>query len=330
MFDLSPTTLALAALPYGIILFDQRQRACFLNRAAAQLLEVDIDQYLGTPFLAFCQALHLAEPLGSEKQIVSHNAELLAVQTLPLPPQAAQGRLSQAVLLSAETEANTVSILSHELRSPITVIRGFAEMLLRDMVGPLQAEQHELVTAIHDRAGDLAQIINQSLVLNDLQYASQIPYSEVDLGALISAVASQLQTVHQKTGVSCTVELPPARLSAHTREHLLRIILTQIIDNAFRFTPPEGRITVAAHPAARGVRITIQDTGIGIPQEYQEHVFKRYTWIPSHPIKVRRGLGLGLAIVQACCDHNNSSVTFQSTAGVGTTFVVEVGGGKHR
>jgi signal transduction histidine kinase/DNA-binding response OmpR family regulator len=242
-------------------------------------------------------------------------------------------RLEQSVFrLRAELDAMEVSerarsefmaTASHELRSPLTSIKGFAELLTR---GPyadsIPTRQREFVEIIGRSADRLVDLVNELLDVARLgSDQTAIDRRPVDVGEAISEtvelLSARIAEKHQQLGIYIAPTLPPALADANK----LRQVIGNLVTNAHLYTPEGGRIHVGAEADRAWVRIVVADSGIGMTAEEAERVFDRFYRAPGRDGGVP-GTGLGLAIVKSLVDLQGGQVSVASRPGGGSAFEV--------
>ena len=207
--------------------------------------------------------------------------------------------------------------VTHELRTPLTVIQGGLEAVL-DGVHP--ADPSHLNTIL-DETRVMGRLIDdlRTLALAEAG-ALRLMREPVDLIVLANEAAAAFQAQAQATGVTLAVETSPDLPLADLDPLRIREVLTNLIANALRYTPVGGRITVTAQvDSPERLRVTVSDTGAGIPPERLAHIFDRfYKSDESH------GSGLGLAIAQSLVESHGGTLQVESTIGAGTTFTIRL------
>lgn len=333
MDELTPATLALAALPDGIVLFDGQGRLSLINAAAQELLALDAESCLGRTFEEFAGMVGLPVKVGLQKRQVERGDTICFVQTLCLPSESSASDLSLGLRFTKGVEEialahELISTLHFEVRAPLTVIRGMAELLAREIVAPLPEPLREFPPIMERNARLIQHNLAQCLTLARLRRAP-IHDAErtVDVAELVRGELREAQQILERLGAprSCIVELPDTPLFATTHDSPLREALQQLIDNAYRFTPADGQITVRAWAELERVVIAISDTGPGIPIDKHPLVFQRRFYTGTEPVPpLTSGAGLGLLIVQACVEQSTFTVAFESEEGKGTTFHISI------
>lgn len=218
--------------------------------------------------------------------------------------------------LTNRMKSNLVSIVSHEFRTSLTDIQGFSEILQRNELN--LSEVREYATDIREDAQRLVSLINDMLDLDRLEMDHiQLHLNWLDLNALINEAVARMRRRTQKH----TFRLQLARalpILWGDREKLM-IVLINLLDNAIKYSPDGGAITVVSELEDLCVHISVSDQGVGIPPEELEHVFERYKRLPSGPETVE-GRGLGLSIVREIILLHGGKVWVESAQGRGSIF----------
>lgn len=214
-----------------------------------------------------------------------------------------------------EFKSKFFSIVTHDLRSPLTSIRGYAQLILQkpDM-GPESLTQ--FLKIIISQSDQLGNLINDLMDVVSIQSGKlRVERALSDLGELLAAVQSRLVPLANQRKVRFEVTtdtaLPPLLIDKRRIDQ----VLTNLIGNAFKHTPEDGRVAVRAAREGAAVRVTVSDTGEGIPPEAFERVFEQFFQVESHASK-KEGLGLGLTIAREIITAHNGEIGVASE-GVG-------------
>ncbi len=223
--------------------------------------------------------------------------------------------LQDADRLKSEFLAN----VSYELRSPLTSIQGFAEMLSNNYLGPLAVKQQDYVLNIRESAGYLKELIDDILDVASMEAGyMQLDPREFSVQAMLMAVKGLVAERAKEQGKKLSVECDKAIGTMVADENRIRQVILHLLGNALKFTAKKGKITLGARydSAADAIAIWVEDDGAGIPKEEQEKVFaKFYRGKSSGP---RSGTGLGLAIVRSVVELHGGRVFLDSELGKGT------------
>jgi signal transduction histidine kinase len=207
--------------------------------------------------------------------------------------------------------------VSYELRSPLTNIIGFAQLLGTETVGPLNEKQRDYSAHIVRSSGALLAIINDILDLATIDNgALTLDLAEVDVAETIAQAAAGLHDRLTDSKLTLKVDIAPETGPLRADGKRLRQVLFNLISNAIGFSAPGQTITVSARRSGGHVHITVADQGVGIPAEVRDKVFERFE---SHSLGSRhRGVGLGLSIVRSIVELHGGRVELDSAPGRGT------------
>ena len=214
-----------------------------------------------------------------------------------------------------------LSMITHELRTPMTVMMGLAENLEAQVYGSLNDTLADTLRKIIESGNRLRQLVNDLLDLSKMESgAMRLQREPLDPRALVEAVLHQLESLAEASAVTLVnrvgYDLPEVDCDGQRVEQ----VLTNLLSNALKFTPPEGTVTITATQQESFVVFTVADTGCGIPSEAQAHIFDKF--IQLHPNRDDRtkGTGLGLAIVRHLVELHGGTVGVESEIGKGSQF----------
>ncbi len=226
----------------------------------------------------------------------------------------------QDIVKNAQMRQEFTANVSHELKTPLTAISGYAELIENGM-----AEQEDVVRfahGIHNSAGRLLTLINDIIRLSELDGTErEWSMERLDLYDLASACVEMLALSAEKHHV--TIALLGTRESYILgNKQMIEELLYNLCDNAIRYNNEGGSVTVQVCHRRRGTLLLVKDTGIGIPKEHQERIFERFYRVDKSRSKSTGGTGLGLAIVKHIVARHGASLELESEAGKGTTIQV--------
>jgi two-component system, NarL family, sensor histidine kinase BarA len=291
---------------------------------------VDLCLFSGHKAL-LASSMHLASVRESYRDLQAKNAQL----------QEAYDRLKELDRL----KSNFLATVSHELRTPLTSIIGYSEMLAEGIAGPMSPDQVDFVRTIHEKGEQLLELITGLLDLSKLESGTlAIKRRQVDVGALIEDVADTLAPTAHKRGVGLERRVQVGLPDLFADPARLRQVLLNLTENALKFTPPGGTVTLSAHttsltPAREeedggglvllatklpAVALVVTDTGIGITDEEKTRVFDPFYQVDSSSTRSVGGTGLGLSIVKRLVDAHSGSVRIEDNLPSGASFIVTI------
>ena len=210
--------------------------------------------------------------------------------------------------------------MSYELRSPLTNIIGFTELLSLPSTGPLSQRQQEYVEHIGSSSAVLLTIVNDILDLATVDAGiMQLDIAEVQVGRTIAGAAELIADRLAEHSISLSVDTAAAPASFHGDETRIRQILYNLLTNAVNYAPDGSTITLGCRRTEAGVEFAVHDDGPGMSPEVLDTVFRRFE--PRGNGGRRRGAGLGLSIVKSFVELHGGSVRIESASGRGTTVV---------
>jgi two-component system, OmpR family, phosphate regulon sensor histidine kinase PhoR len=325
----------LGSMVEGVAVISARERVLYSNRAFLQILGLEEQAVEDRPLIEVMRHTGLLAVIKAALQAEKQESSEIAVGTVrprsfavtATPVRA--GGASGAVLVLHEiselrrlerVRQDFVANVSHEFRTPLTAIQGFAETLLG---GALEdpANRQRFVEIIRDHATRLARLTEDLLELSRIEAGElKLEFQPVSVQQLVE---SCVETARLKAGpkhlalnVAGPERLPPVRGDANR----LQEVLQNLLDNAVQYTPSGGKIEIGATHADRLVVITVTDTGIGIPEAEQSRIFERFYRVDAARSREAGGTGLGLAIARHIVEAHGGRIWVESAVGEGSRF----------
>jgi signal transduction histidine kinase/CheY-like chemotaxis protein len=228
--------------------------------------------------------------------------------------------LQQADNVKEEFIAN----VSHELRTPLTGIIGLAEIMLAEKDSGLNNTQRETLTLMKVSAQRLSSLVNDVIDFSAMKNGQlELKQQDVDLQKVCSVVARMTRPLIGEKPIKLIERYPSERLLVSGDEDRLQQVLFNLVANAIKFTP-HGPITISVERLDVDVRVSVRDTGIGISEEEQGNIFKRFYQIDSDSAREAGGTGLGLSISQRLLELHDSEIILRSQAGEGALFYFDL------
>ena len=220
-----------------------------------------------------------------------------------------------------QIKANLISNVSHELRTPLAHIMGYVELLEEAQLGPLTDEQQKAVGVIHRGTDRLGRLIEDLIEFSTASRSGVVLKTQpVDVPAVMKSVLERSQAKADKAGVRLSMQVGSDVHAVLADPEKLSWVLYQLVDNGTKFTPTKGEVVLSATRDGPRVRLSVADTGIGIPPERHEEIFEPLHQLDGSPTRRYGGTGLGLALVRLILTAHDTQVLVQSEPGKGTTL----------
>ena len=287
-------------------------------------------------FVAFWLARWIGGPL---QQVVVASRHMPSAATNPLAshgPREVQeltrafNEMNTRVLASQKSQREFVANVSHELKTPLTSVQGFAQAIL-DGTADTPESRQQAARVIFDEAGRMHRMVLDLLDLARLDAGTlDLQRAPVDLPALLNNIAGKFAPQARAAGVTIRVEAASLPTILGDGDRLAQVF-TNLVDNALKNTPSGGQITLRAEQAGSAIQVDVADTGSGIPADALAYIFERfYQADPSRPGGKQHGTGLGLAIVKEIVGAHGGKISVRSrpgpalseNEGSGSTFTV--------
>ena len=325
----------LASSPDPVLVTDQRDRLLLSNPAAWQALGIGMETDEGQPVekvIAQKELVDLLRASADQKESTEVTLHGDQIYLATASSVVAEGRRVGRVCILRDVtrfkeldalKSEFVSTVSHDLRSPLTLMRGYATML--EMVGQLNEQQNSYVRKIVAGVENMARLVNNLLDLGRIEAGVGLQLELVPIQDVIERVVSALQPQAAQKRIQMHVELSEQTIPLIEADHaLLQQALQNLVENAVKYTRAEGRVTVRAHAAQDSMLFEVSDTGIGISPMDQARLFERFYRGAQHGAKDQRGSGLGLAIVKSIAERHGGAVGVESQLGKGSTFTFAI------
>ncbi len=327
----------LGSMVEGVAVIGADERVAFCNHAFCQSVGADAAGCTGRPLLEIVRqsdlvalirrALAARETLGGEVTLGGARSRTFGATVAPVESAGTSGvvlvlhDISELRRLE-RVRQDFVANVSHEFKTPLTAIQGFAETLLAGALDDPQ-NSRRFLEIIRDHALRLGRLTDDLLKLSQME-AGKLDLDLRSVG-VADLVESCLETARLKAAAKqqtleadCPDSLPAIRADSNR----LREVLQNLLDNAVQYTPAGGRITVRAAPSGSQVMISVSDTGIGIPKADQERIFERFYRVDAARSREVGGTGLGLSIARHLVEAHGGRITVESEVGRGSTFSV--------
>ncbi|MGG1675097.1 ATP-binding protein [Neobacillus sp. NRS-1170] len=213
-----------------------------------------------------------------------------------------------------------IANVSHELRTPISMLQGYSEAIVDD-IAESQEEKKEMAKVIYDESLRMGRLVNELLDLARMEAGHiQLTIDEINISSFINRIIHKFQGLAKDNEIQLHVDIDDQISVVFFDPDRIEQVLTNLIDNAIRHTPKGGSVRLNVTSEDNGIRIEVQDSGSGIPEEDLPFVFERFYKADKARTRGRAGTGLGLAIAKNIIDAHRGHISVQSKLGQGTTF----------
>jgi len=313
------------SLNEGVLAIDQHRRVIRINRSGRHVLNVHAATPFSIDLLPRDRTLHdaLTEALGGgvvERVETHFGNRTLALTARPLGVGGAVLALFDltGVRRLETVRRDFVANVSHELKTPLTAIRGFAETLTSELASDQQHAQ--FAETIRSNAQRMQHLIDDLLDLSRIESGGWAPTPvDVDVAAAAAEAAAPYREEASQRGTTIQVAVDPRAATLWVDPVALRQALGNLVENAVRYTPTGGSITIFSRIEDHAVAVGVRDTGAGIPAEHLPRIFERFYRVDPARSRAAGGTGLGLAIVKHLVEAHGGRVRAESKVGSGTT-----------
>lgn len=324
----------LESLVEGVVGVDDNAAITYANDMALKLLGFDQQILLGQNFNTInqptCYALLMAcqrekRPLTDTLTITGKNNSKTFLDILAAP----KGQKSGAILVMQdqtshyrllEMRKDFIANASHELKTPITIIRGFAEAL-HDNPDLSQETRNEITAKIVKSCKRMTSLIKDLLTLSDIENIPQSKLMECDVYDIIQTCSNNLHDAFSDAQIIIQKQ-SEGEMNIIADPSLIELAIMNLIENGIKYSTPPAQITISLEKINNNIQITIADKGIGISQADLEHIFERFYTVDKAHSQKMGGSGLGLSIVQTIIHKHFGHITVDSELGKGTSFTI--------
>jgi len=338
-------TSMISSLADGVFMVDINKNLLIINNAARSFLDIssknpsfaDILASIGTQYNLLDKINEsIKNNSGIEEKEITINNKILQMFITPVPnvrQEEKQKTIGASILfhdITIEKNINKIKedfthMMVHELRAPLTAIKDSAELIVEmsDENGKLDyGEQKKLLKIIDRQSKNLLEQINQILDAAKIEAGRfSISKVEVDLGEIIKNSIDEFLPQAIKNQIAISADIFPTLPKVEVDPTRISQVLSNLLSNSLKFTPANGKITIAAKPDGNFLRVSVSDTGMGIPENEQKDLFSKYYQIRTTPHELaKKGTGLGLYIIKGIVEAHGGVVGVTSAPGVGTTI----------
>lgn len=325
----------LVSTPDAVLVTDRNDRLLLTNPAASKILGDLVKQGVGKPITALdlpAQLVNLLHDTSNEKQsleVVLPNGRIYLANASSIVANERQvGRVCILRDITHFRELDTlksdfVSTVSHDLRSPLTLIRGYSTML--QMVGELNDQQRGYLNKIMIGVDNMSRLVNNLLDLGRIEAGVGLQLEKKPVDEIVKNVISLLQLQANQKQIQLSIEIPDQDLPLiEADQALLQQALFNLVDNAIKYTDAGGKVVISVNMSQTHVEYAVRDNGIGIAPADQQRLFEKFYRGSRKGLKPERGSGLGLVIVKSIVERHGGVISVNSQLGRGSTFTFVV------
>ncbi len=329
----------LSSMSDGVMAVDAEQRMMLANDASREMLGVGMRDVVGRPLLevarsrpiekAVAKVFRTCEPARAEFEVALSDHRTLSLRATPLPGDPCPGVV---IVLHDVTElrrlenlrSELVANVSHELKTPLASIRAYAETLRMGAVNDPE-NNLQFVGRIEEQAERLEQLIHDMLQLARVEAGEEVfDITDVPLAKIVRNSADHYADAAEAKRIALAIEPPARPLHVRADEKGMQTIVDNLLDNAIKYTPDGGRVTIRWRADDASGVLEVEDTGMGIDHADQPRVFERFFRVDKARSRELGGTGLGLAIVKHLTQSFGGSISLTSQPGQGTRLEIRL------
>jgi two-component system, NtrC family, sensor histidine kinase KinB len=331
-----------ASIPDPVIMTDEESKVLLMNQAARRLLQIEGTDWHERPLSEIVSDerwLSLLSGGGSAEELMKRET-LLSIQqpdrqTLYFRPRQttiideSKNILGVVTLLQDVTrfknldrmKSEFIATVSHELRTPLTSINMAVDLLSQEVLGKVNEPQRDMLVTAKDDCERLTKLVKELLDLSRLESGKyELKREQINLRSLVDEALKPLRLQFREKGIHLETEIPPTIPEVPGDQQQLSWVVTNLVSNALRYTPADGVVTVCSDIIDDSVRISVRDSGRGIPAEAVEVIFDKFVQVKQSNDATPGSVGLGLAIAKEVVEAHGGKIWVESSVGKGSTF----------
>jgi PAS domain S-box-containing protein len=325
----------LQTTPDAVIVTDQDGLISLANPAAEMVLKIRPEQARGLPISEVVDVPEILDLLLEAKaesktcEVNLEDGRIFFASVTPIESSDFHATGKVCVLWDIthykkldSLKSEFVSTVSHDLRMPLTLMRGYVKMI--SMVGTTNNQQKEYIQKIMQSADQMARLVDNLLDLGRIEAGLGLKREEVKINEIITEVVKTYRPQAMTKQITLLADQVQDIPSVYVDPTLLRQALTNLVDNAIRFTASGGRVSISATGEGEKLFVRVEDTGVGISPTDQARLFEKFYQIRNGDRSGEAGSGLGLAIVKSIVEQHGGRVKVESQLGVGSVFTIEI------
>ena len=312
----------------GVIVIGQNREIILINQVAETALGIHHMNVVGKPYREVISQPELLELLDTSTRSLSNRTELVVedgrvfgAQRTPIPDVGIALTLHDITYLKKldRIKSEFVSTVSHDLRSPLTAILGYAELIER--AGPVNELQQEFIRRVQTSVQNITHLVDDLVNLGRIEAGFDTRKETFDLRQILDLAADNFRKALARKGNTLEIKLPSPMPPFYGNPVQIRQMFEHMIDNAIKYSQPGGKIEIYGEMEQNQIILQVKDEGIGIPSVDLPFIFDKF-YRASNVNSEVAGTGLGLAIVRSIVESHEGRIWVESTVGQGTTFTI--------
>jgi two-component system, NtrC family, sensor histidine kinase KinB len=332
-----------ASIPDPVIMVDEGNKVLLMNQAARRLLQVHGTDWQGRPLGEIVEDDRWLPLLSGGRAGAEEKAQQDTLLSIQRPGQQAlyfrprqttivdesRNVLGVVILLQDVTrfknldrmKSEFIATVSHELRTPLTSINMAVDILSREVLGRVNDPQRDMLVTAKDDCDRLTKLVKELLDMSRLESGKyELKSEKIDLRSVVEEALKPLRLQFREKGIHLETEIPHNTPEVPGDEQQLSWVVANLVSNALRYTPPDGTVTIHSDLLEDSVRISVKDSGRGIPPDAVEVIFDKFVQIKQSTDATPGSVGLGLAIAKEVVEAHGGRIWVESSIGQGSTF----------
>lgn len=332
-----------ASIPDPVIMTDEGNKVLLMNQAAKKLLQIDGTDWQGkslNQIVSDERWLKLLSGGGVSAEELAKRDALLSIQqpgqqTLYFRPRQttiideSKNILGVVTLLQDVTrfknldrmKSEFIATVSHELRTPLTSINMAVDIMSQEVLGKVNERQRDMLATAKDDCERLTKLVKELLDMSRLESGKyELKRERINLRSLVEEALKPLQLQFREKGIRLETEIPAETPEIPGDQRQLSWVVANLVSNALRYTPADGTVTVHSDLINDSVRVSVKDSGRGIPPDAVEVIFDKFVQIKQSTDATPGSVGLGLAIAKEVVEAHGGKIWVESSVGRGSTF----------
>jgi len=318
----------IANIQDGVIVIDERQVILLVNRAVREIFNLQVDSLVGKRLKDAINNddLHALLARAEEGSLKYHeinfsDGRVFNAQYTPIPRIGAAVTMQEISYLKEldRLKNDFIDTVSHDLRSPLTAIMGYTELMER--TGPLNETQLDFLHRLQGGVQHITSLVNELLDLGRLEAGFDTRREYVQLEGVLKYTLDMFEEQVRQKKLKLTTDISDDMMEIRVNPIRIRQMLDNLVGNAIKYTPPGGRIKILLSTRDHQIILKVEDSGPGIQPDEQSRIFEKFYRASTTPQNIE-GSGLGLAIVKSIVESHQGRVWVDSIVGAGSTFTV--------